>query len=158
MKTKQKKLGKQGMNDCVYSPVKPNVLQLDSINGLITTATPHDYCLHNHYCIFNENRIGLETQINELETKLKDFRNIKEAAINGEVIYHKELDSYYQIDIAEYTGADGKKHYKTSVGLSDKFMGALNRKIANLEYDLRSQVNFQIDVIHGKIGGYGYGD
>ena len=44
----------------------------------------------------------------------------------------------------------------TGVKLTDNFLGAVNRKIANIEYDLKGLINFRLDVIHGKIGGYGY--
>ena len=80
------------LNDCNYSPGDDQ----------------HECCTHNHYCIFNENRTKLEKDIHELETKLNKFENIKNAAINGEIIYHSDLDSYYTINVDVYTGSDGK--------------------------------------------------
>ena len=37
-------------------------------------------------------------------------------------------------------------------------MGAVKRKIKNLEYDLKNLERFREDVLHGKVDGYGYGD
>ena len=153
-KTEQRKIWKQTLNDCSYVPIKPNTLQMQ--DSIISIINPHEYCLHNHYCILNQNRINLESQIMEVEKKLNDFKNIKDAAINGEIIYHEELDGYYDIEVSEYTDLKGKKHFKTGVGLKDNFIGAVNRKIVNAEYDLKGLLNFRLDVIHGKIGGYGY--
>ena len=153
-KHEQRKIWKQNLNDCSYSPIKPNTLQMQ--DSTISIITPHDQCLHPHYCVFNQNRISLESQIIQVENKLNDFKNIKDAAINGEIIYHKELDGYYDIEISEYTGVDGKQHFKTGVSLAANFLGAVNRKISNLEYDLKGLIDFRLDVIHGKIGGYGY--
>ena len=153
--TKPKKLQKQDINTCVYSPVKPNTLKMDK--SIISIVSPHEHCNHKHYCIFNENRTKLETDITRLEKQINNFENIKNAAINGEVIYHPELDSYYDINISSYTGVDGKLHYKTSVKLTDRFIGGVNRKIENLKYDLRNLINFRLNVLHGKIGGYSYG-
>ena len=133
LKPKQKKLAKQGMNDCVYSPVKPNTLKMH--NSIISIINPHELCIHQHYCIFNKNRTELETNITQLQNKLQEFQNIKDAAINGETIYHEELADYYS---------------------TDKFMGALNRKIENVEYDLKGLLDFRLDVLHGKKEGYGY--
>lgn len=92
-----------------------------------------------------------------MENKLKSFRNIKDAAINGEIIYHNELDGYYNIEISGYTGVDGKQQFKTGVSITDNFLNAVNLKITNLEYDLKNLNDFRLDVIHGKKGGYGYG-
>ena len=130
----------EDLNTCYYSP----------------GTDKHSTCTHTQYCIFNENRTILETEITKLENKLNDFKNIKDAAINGDIIYHEELDDYYIIRIDKYTGIDGKTRYKTDVKIKDKFMGALNRKIDNLEYDLKGLLNFRLDVLHGKVGGYGY--
>ena len=118
----------------------------------------HECCTHQHYCIFNHNRTELETNITQLENQIMDFKRIKEAAINGEVVYHKGLSDFYTISSAEYIGLDGKVHHKFDVKLSDRFMNALNNKIINLEYDLKNLLLFRRDVLHGKIGGYGYGD
>ena len=153
-KQKQRKIWKQNLNDCSYSPIKANTLKMQ--DSTISIITPHEQCLHTHYCIFNKNRINLESQIIQVENKLKDFRNIKDAAINGEIIYHDELEGYYDIEISEYTGVDGKQHFKTGVNIADNFLNAVNRKISNLEYDLKKLLDFRLDVIHGKKGGYGY--
>ena len=144
------------MNDCVYSPVKPNTLKMH--NSIISIINPHELCIHQHYCIFNKNRTQLETNITQLQNKLHEFKNIKDAAINGEIIYHKELDGYYSIERTAYHGAGGNVHYKVDVKVKDNFIGAVNRKIENLEYDLKGLLNFKFDVLHGKKGGYGYGD
>jgi len=106
-------------------------------------GTQHKCCTHQHYCIFNNNRHTLEQDIHQLEQKITTFENIKNAAINGEIIYHQELDPYYTTN-------------GTDVKLEDKFLNALNVKIDNLKYDLKNLINFRLDVIHGKIGGYGY--
>ena len=153
-KTKLKKLEKQDTEKCVYNPVKPNTLKMEK--SVISIISPHEYCNHKHYCIFNKNRAELEQNIHKLETELKDFENIKNAAINGEIIYHNELDNYYDINVDVYTGTDGETHYKTDVTVTDKFMGAINRKIENLKYDLRNLNNFRLDVLHGKVDGYGF--
>ena len=154
-KTKLKKLEKQDNNKCVYNPVKPNTLKMEK--SVVSIISPHELCNHKHYCIFNENRTKLEQDINELETKLNNFENIKNAAINGEIIYHSDLDSYYDVSVDVYTGSDGQTHYKTDVTVKDNFVGAVNLKIENLKYDLKNLIDFMLDVIHGKIGGYGYG-
>ena len=129
------------LNDCYYSPGNDK----------------HECCTHPHYCIFNEKRTQLEKDIHELETKLTQFENIKNSAINGEIIYHNELDSYYDINVDVYTGSDGETHYKTDVKVKDNFINAVNLKIENIKYDLKGLVDFRLDVIHGKIGGYGHG-
>ena len=152
-KTTMKKGPKPNLNECYYSPVTPNTLQMQ--DGVISIVSPHEYCYHTHYCIFNENRTNLEKEITGLENELTRFKNIKDATINGEIIYAKELDDYYNVSVDVYTGIDGGTHCKTDVTLKDNFMGALNRKIDNLEYDLQNLLRFRIDVLHGKIGGYG---
>ena len=149
-----KKQIKPNMNECYYSPVQPNILQME--NGIISIISPHQYCFHNHYCIFNKNRTELETQITQLENTLTQFRQIKEAAINGETIYHKGLEDFYNITSSEYIGIDGKTHHKFEVQMTDRFMNALNNKIINLEYDLKNLEYYRRDILHGKIGGYGY--
>ena len=131
----------KNLNTCYYSP----------------GTNQHSQCTHTHYCIFNKNRTELETQMTTLEKHIQQFKKIKEAAINGEVIYHKGLHDFYNFTSSEYIGIDGKKHYKTGIALSDKFINALNNKIINLEYDLENLNYFRRDILHGKIGGYGYG-
>jgi hypothetical protein len=132
----------EDLNTCYYSP----------------GTDKHSCCTHTHYCIFNNNRTELETQITSIENTLSQFKKIKEAAINGEVIYHKGLHDFYNITSTEYIGLDGKSHHKLDVGVSDRFVNALSNKIINLEYDLENLNLFRIDVLHGKIGGYGYAD
>ena len=157
-KTKQKKLGKQTMNTCSYSPVTPNTLELDTKNNLIRIITPHDFCTHSHYCMFNDNTIRLEQQIMDLEKELLEFENVKEEAINGNIIYRPELDNEYTIEKHYYTGVDGRKHCKIDVQVSDRFLNLVNVKSRNLRYDLENTLKFQKDIMHGKIGGYGHGD
>ena len=132
----------EDLNTCYYSP----------------GTDQHTCCTHTHYCIFNHNRTTLETNITQLENQINDFKKIKTAAINGEVIYHKGLESFYTISSTEYIGIDGRIHYKFDVKINDKFINALNNKIINLEYDLENLLYFKRDVLHGKIGGYGYGN
>ena len=151
-KIQPKKRIKQDLNTCTYNPIKPDTLQME--NGIIKITTPHDNCLHNHYCIFNKNRHNLEYNITEIEKQLNQLQELKEDAINGVIRYHKELDPYFTITISTYNGIDGKEHRKIDVTTNDKFMAAVNRKIENLKYDLKNLLNFRIDVIHGKIGGY----
>ena len=47
----------------------------------------HNCCTHQHYCIFNKNRIRLETDINQLENELHqrihDLKFIKNEATNN---------------------------------------------------------------------------
>ena len=128
------------LNTCYYSP----------------GTDKHTSCTHTHYCIFNKNRTQLETQITTLENEIQTYKKIKEAAINGETIYHKGLPDLYNITSKEYIGLDGKKHHTFEVNLSDKFMNALNNKIINLDYDLKNLEYYRRDILHGKIGGYGY--
>ena len=130
------------LNTCYYSP----------------GTDKHEQCTHTHYCIFNNNRTELEKQITTIQNTLSDYKRIKEAAINGEVIYHKGLSDFYNITSTEYIGIDGKKHHKFDVTLSERFMNALNNKIINLEYDLENLNYYRRDILHGKIGGYGYGN
>ena len=130
------------INTCFYSP----------------GTDKHECCTHTQYCIFNNNRTELETQITQLENQITDFKKIKEAAINGEVIYHKGLQDFYNMNSSEYIGLDGKTHHKFSVDYSEKFINALNNKIINLEYDLKNLEYYRRDILHGKIGGYGYGN
>jgi hypothetical protein len=130
------------LNTCFYSP----------------GTDKHECCTHTQYCIFNQNRTELETQITQLENQITDFKKIKEAAINGEVIYHKGLQDFYNMTSSEYIGLDGKIHHKFSVSYSEKFINALNNKIINLEYDLKNLEYYRMDILHGKIGGYGYGN
>ena len=130
------------LNTCHYSP----------------GTDKHNTCTHTHYCIFNPNRTELETQLTQLTNTIKQYKKIKEAAINGETIYHKGLKDFYTIETTEYIGFDGKTHHKFEVKLSNKFMNALNNKIINLEYDLQNLEYYKRDILHGKIGGYGYGN
>ena len=127
------------INTCYYSP----------------GTDKHTCCTHQHYCIFNPNRTELERQITSLENEITNFKKIKNAAINGEVIYHEELDPYYNISIDSYTGTDGKIHYRTDVKITDKFLNAINIKLDNLRYDLKGLLQFRLDVLHGRIDGYG---
>ena len=124
MKTKLKKLGKQGFNDCVYNPLKPNTLKMEK--GIISIISPHELCNHKHYCIFNEKREDLEKSITKLENDLNESLRVKDMVINGEI------------------------------DASDTFINGLNRRVDNLQYDLRNLNNFRLDVLHGRIGGYGY--
>ena len=116
------------------------------------------HCTHKHYCIFNKNRTNLENKIMKLGTKLEEYHHIKHCFINGEIIYHDDLKDYYTIEITGYVGADEEKHYKTGVKVNDNFINVLNRKIDNLNYDLKNLVKYREDIIHGKINGFGYGD
>lgn len=126
------------MNDCDYD------------------STNKHQCTHQHYCIFNNKRNELEHRILQVHKKLEEFKHIKHCFINDEIIYHEELDDCYIIDKVTYTSADGKTKYKIGVKCSDNFIGMLNIKIDNLKYDLKSLENYKRDIIHGKIGGYGY--
>ena len=128
------------LNTCFYSP----------------GTDKHQYCTHTHYCIFNQNRVELETQMTQLKNTINEYKKIKEAAINGETIYHKGLHDFYNITSSEYIGIDGKTHHKFEVQISDRFMNALNNKIINLEYDLKNLEYYRRDILHGKIGGYGH--
>ena len=130
------------LNTCYYSP----------------GTDKHTCCTHTHYCIFNKNRVKLETQITQLKNTLNQFKQIKHAAINGETIYHKELSNLYDITSSEYIGVDGKTHHKFEVKLTERFMNALSNKIINLEYDLKNLEYFRRDILHGKTKGYGYND
>lgn len=127
------------LNTCYYSP----------------GTDKHNTCTHTHYCIFNKNRTKLETQITQLENKIKKIQKVKEAAINGEIIYNTELDDYYNVSVDVYTGIDGLTHSKIDVTVKDNFLNAVNIKLNNLEYDLKQLLNFRLDILHGKIGGYG---
>ena len=59
------------INTCFYSP----------------GTDKHDTCTHQHYCIFNKNRIRLETDINKLENELHqriyDLKFIKNEGTNN---------------------------------------------------------------------------
>ena len=123
LKTKHKKLEKQGLNDCVYNPVKPNTLKMEK--GTISIISPHEFCNHKHYCIFNEKREDLERNITKLENELHESLRVKNLVINGEI------------------------------DVPDNFINNLNRNVDNLEYDLRNLNNFRLDVLHGKVSGYG---
>ena len=95
-------------------------------NGIISIISPHELCTHKHYCIFNEKREDLEKSITKLENDLNKSLRVKDMVINGEI------------------------------DASDNFINGLNRRVDNLQYDLRNLNNFRLDVLHGKIGGYGY--
>lgn len=116
---------------------------------------PHKHCTHQHYCIFNTNRKELENNITQLKHELNEYETIKHCFINGEIIYHKELADYYEIKIIKYTDGYGASRIKTSVNVKEGFNGALNRKIRNITYDLKTLEEFKTEVLHGKIGGYG---
>ena len=59
------------INTCYWSPGKDS----------------HSCCTHQHYCIFNQNRIQLETDINKLENELHqriyDLKFIKNEGTNN---------------------------------------------------------------------------
>lgn len=63
------------INTCYYSPGEDK----------------HDCCTHPHYCIFNQNRIRLETDINKLENelhqKIYDLKFIKNEGTNNSADY-----------------------------------------------------------------------
>ena len=90
--------------------------------------------------------------------KESELKHVKDCFINGEIIYREELAYYYVFDTTSYVGSDGDIHFKVGVDVKDGFMGAVKRKIKNLEYDLKNLEKFREDVLHGKVDGYGYGD
>ena len=51
----------------------------------------HECCTHPHYCIFNQNRINLETDItkleNELHQRIYDLKFIKNEGTNNSADY-----------------------------------------------------------------------
>ena len=63
------------INTCYYSPGEDK----------------HSCCTHQHYCIFNQNRIRLETDItkleNELHQKIYDLKFIKNEGTNNSADY-----------------------------------------------------------------------
>lgn len=63
------------INTCYYSP----------------GTDKHSTCTHPHYCIFNKNRIRLDTDIHQLETELhqriKDLKFIKNEGTNNSADY-----------------------------------------------------------------------
>lgn len=63
------------INTCYYSPGDDK----------------HDACTHQHYCIFNNNRIQLETDItkleNELHQRIYDLKFIKNEGTNNSADY-----------------------------------------------------------------------
>lgn len=63
------------INTCYYSPGED----------------AHSCCTHKHYCIFNQNRIRLETDItkleNELHQKIYDLKFIKNEGTNNSADY-----------------------------------------------------------------------
>jgi len=121
------------------------------------TAGKHN-CKHQHYCILNSNRGQLEHEIIQLSNQINELKHVKDCFINGELIYREELAYYYVFDTTSYVGSDGDIHFKVGVDVKDGFMGAVKRKIKNLEYDLKNLERFREDVLHGKVDGYGYGD
>ena len=128
------------MNNCKYNP-----------------SGKHE-CTHQHYCIFNNKRNELEHRILQVHKKLEEFKHIKHCFINDEIIYHKNLKDCYIIEKGESTRTDGLTHYKVGVKVTDDFMKMLNRNIDNLKYDLKNLERFKMNVIHGRVDGYGNGD
>ena len=65
----------QKLNTCYYSP----------------GTDRHECCTHQHYCIFNPNRIRLETNIikleNELHQRIHDLKFIKNEGTNNSADY-----------------------------------------------------------------------
>ena len=65
----------QNVNTCYYSP----------------GTDKHSCCTHPHYCIFNKNRINLETNItqleNELHQRIHDLKFIKNEGTNNSADY-----------------------------------------------------------------------
>lgn len=63
------------VNECYYSPGEDK----------------HECCTHPHYCIFNKNRIQLETDItkleNELHQRIYDLKFIKNEGTNNSADY-----------------------------------------------------------------------
>lgn len=63
------------INNCYYS----------------TGTDKHSCCTHQHYCIFNENRIRLETDItqleNELHQRIHDLKFIKNEGTKNSADY-----------------------------------------------------------------------
>ena len=63
------------LNTCYYSP----------------GTDKHTSCTHKHYCIFNENRIKLDTDIHKLETELhkriSDLKFIKNEGTHNSADY-----------------------------------------------------------------------
>ena len=143
----------------MYVRTKNNKLKkVDNIHNTCyyNEGSKHELCKHKHYCIFNENRIQLEKQIQELQQKIAEFEKILYDFINGDIIYHKELDEFYTVNVDVYTGTDGEKHYKTDVKVSEDFESKLRSLLVNLKYDLKNLDKFRLDVLHGKVDGYGY--
>ena len=113
-------------------------------------------CTHTQYCIFNNKRIQLDTNINKLTEKLETFTNIKHSFINNEIIYHDDLSEHYEISKQKYT-IPNQTHYKLGIKIkdSDKFTKALKKKIEYIKYDLQNLKQFQYKIIHGEIPEYG---
>ena len=102
-------------------------------------SSHHKNCKHQTYCMFNENRIHLESDITGLENEIEHLKEVNEDYLNGDVIYIDELKEFIE-----------KEDY---VSLRHKVKSLISIK----ESELLDLVRFRNRVLDGEIGGYGYG-
>lgn len=103
-------------------------------------AAKHELCKHQHYCIFNQNRVKLESDMTSLENEINYLKKMDNLLLNSEVVYHEDFKEF--IDNGDF------------IGLRNKIKELTN--IKNTE--LNGLVRFKNRVLDGKVKGYGYGD
>ena len=87
----------------------------------------HCMCKHSEDCLFERefwNVYDLDSddgvlvnQMNSVKKNIHDYRRVLTCFINGEIIYHPDFDSYYNINIKK--DINGKSHVEVNV--SDGF-------------------------------------
>ncbi len=100
----------------------------------------HELCKHPHYCIFNKNRVDLETDITNLENEISNLKKMDNLLLNSEVIYHDEFKDF--INNGDFTG------------LKNKIKDLINIKTG----ELNDLVRFKNRVLDGNVKGYGFGE
>lgn len=99
----------------------------------------HKQCSHRKNCIFKGEKWEvydpklrkLTLEIREIRNIIKDYENIINHFLNGDIIYHEGLDEYYDIEIQKEL-INGKYKYKTIVHVNNNFNNYVKHEIKQL--------------------------
>ena len=121
------------------------LLQLNTVIS-IKTILKHINCPHNQDCIFkrdifkiysNDDLRELHYEITSIQKRINDYHNIKEAYLNGDIIYHPGLDDCYDIQIIKTPEDNGKIHHKVEVEVVKDFQEKIISRIKSSEQELK---------------------
>lgn len=116
--------------------LKRNTLFLEEGNMIpILTVLKHIHCPHYTDCLFEAGNLLIKDrdilwEINRLKDTIQDYKNIIDEFHNGHIVYHRDFDSFYNIQLEPV--------YKVSV--REGFVNHINTMIKNRTFELRSLV------------------